>query len=57
MADETDKVRLARLEERLKVVEATIDAMSKRVWAAIAVAAAWIGNQVLHLISQSGGLQ
>lgn len=48
------RVNQARLDERLKNVEKKIEGVDKRIWGAVALIVAYVGNKLLGLLSLGG---
>ena len=55
MANETDAVRLARLEERMKVQEAKTSGIEMKLWGAVVLIVATVASKILGLLEFGGG--
>jgi hypothetical protein len=55
MGDEEIRVTLARLDERMKVVEASQKSMDAKMWGAVILIVAYVGNKLLGLLQFGGG--
>ncbi len=56
MGDEDDKVQLARLDERVKVLEAKIGSIDTKIWGAVVLILVYVANKFLGLITIGGNL-
>lgn len=54
MADEDDGKLVARMDERLKMVEQKLSSIDSRIWGAVVLILAYVGNKILGLL-QIGG--
>jgi len=54
MADDDDGKLVARMDERLKAVEAKLNSIDSRIWGAVVLILAYVGNKILGLL-QIGG--
>jgi len=52
--DEDLRVTQARLDERLKNVEKKVEGIDKRIWGAVALIVAYVGNKLLGVLSLGG---
>ncbi len=52
MAEEGAGEKLARLDERMKVVEAELKSLNTKLWAGLATILAYVGQQFLGLIGK-----
>jgi len=52
---EDERVSIARLEERMKQVEARIASLDSRIWGAVVLILAYVANKFLGLL-QIGGI-
>ena len=52
MAEEGAGEKLARLDERMKVVEAELKSLNTKLWAGLAAILAYVGQQFLGLIGK-----
>lgn len=50
------EVSQARLDERLKVVEQRIASLDTRIWGAVVLILAYVGNKILGLLTIGGGV-
>jgi hypothetical protein len=56
MGDEDDKVLLARLDERVKVLEAKIGSIDTKIWGAVVLILVYVANKFLGLITIGSNL-
>lgn len=57
MSDDDDRdvrIQQARIDERLKNMEKRVENIDKRIWGAVALIVAYVGNKLLGLISMGG---
>lgn len=52
MAEEGTGEKLARLDERMKVVEAELKSLNAKLWAGLAVILAYVGQQFLGMLGK-----
>ena len=52
--DEETKILQARMDERLKAVEQKLSSIDARIWGAVVLILAYVGNKILGLL-QIGG--
>jgi len=50
------EVMQARMDERLKAVETKISSLDTRIWGAVALILAYVGNKILGLLTIGGGV-
>ena len=58
MADKDNELEVlqGRMDERLKVVEQRIASLDTRIWGAIVLILAYVGNKILGLLTIGGGV-
>lgn len=54
MSDDEDGKLVARMDERLKAVETKLSSIDSRIWGAVVLILAYVGNKILGLL-QIGG--
>ena len=54
MSDDEDGKLIARMDERLKAVEGKLASIDSRIWGAVVLILAYVGNKILGLL-QIGG--
>lgn len=57
LSDDDDRdvrIQQARIDERLKNMEKRVENIDKRIWGAVALIVAYVGNKLLGLISMGG---
>lgn len=54
MSDDDDGKLVARMDERLKAVETKLSSIDSRIWGAVVLILAYVGNKILGLL-QIGG--
>lgn len=54
MSDDGDGKLVARMDERLKAVETKLSSIDSRIWGAVVLILAYVGNKILGLL-QIGG--
>ncbi len=57
MADNDNELEVlqGRMDERLKVVEQRIASLDTRIWGAVVLILAYVGNKILGLLTIGGG--
>ena len=50
------EVLQARMDERLKAVETKISSLDTRIWGAVVLILAYVGNKILGLLTIGGGV-
>lgn len=57
MADNENELEVlqGRMDERLKVVEQRIASLDTRIWGAVVLILAYVGNKILGLLTIGGG--
>ena len=56
MSDEDDGKLVARMDERLKAVETKLSSIDSRIWGAVVLILAYVGNKILGLLTIGGTL-
>ena len=58
MAEKDNELEVlqGRMDERLKVVEQRIASLDTRIWGAVALILAYVGNKILGLLTIGGGV-
>ena len=58
MADKDNELEVlqGRMDERLKVVEQRISSLDTRIWGAVVLILAYVGNKILGLLTIGGGV-
>ena len=58
MADKDNDLEVlqGRMDERLKVVEQRIASLDTRIWGAVVLILAYVGNKILGLLTIGGGV-
>ena len=58
MADKDNELEVlqGRMDERLKVVEQRIASLDTRIWGAVVLILAYVGNKILGLLTIGGGV-
>jgi len=56
MSDEDDGKLVARMDERLKAVETKLSSIDSRIWGAVVLILAYVGNKILGLLTIGGNL-
>ena len=58
MADKDSELEVlqGRMDERLKVVEQRIASLDTRIWGAVVLILAYVGNKILGLLTIGGGV-
>ena len=58
MAEKDNELEVlqGRMDERLKVVEQRIASLDTRIWGAVVLILAYVGNKILGLITIGGGV-
>lgn len=58
MADNDNELEVlqGRMDERLKVVEQRIASLDTRIWGAVVLILAYVGNKILGLLTIGGGV-
>lgn len=56
MSDDDDGKLIARMDERLKAVEQKLSSMDSRIWGAVVLILAYVGNKILGLLQIGGGI-
>lgn len=54
MSEDEDGKLIARMDERLKAVEAKLSSLDSKIWGAVVLILAYVGNKILGLL-QIGG--
>lgn len=54
--DNDIEVMQARMDERLKAVETKISSLDTRIWGAVVLILAYVGNKILGLLTIGGGV-
>lgn len=52
--DKDVRIEQARIDERLKNMEKRVDGIDRRIWGAVAIIVAYVGNKLLGLLSMGG---
>ena len=58
MADKDNELEVlqGRMDERLKIVEQRIASLDTRIWGAVVLILAYVGNKILGLLTIGGGV-
>ena len=56
MSDDDDGKLVARMDERLKAVETKLSSIDSRIWGAVVLILAYVGNKILGLLTIGGNL-
>ena len=57
MADEDEtRILQARMDERLKAVESKLSSIDTRIWGAVVLILAYVGNKILGLLQIGGNI-
>lgn len=56
MSDDDDGKLIARMDERLKVVESKLASIDSRIWGAVVLILAYVGNKILGLLQVGGNI-
>ncbi len=58
MADKDNEMEVlqGRMDERLKIVEQRIASLDTRIWGAVVLILAYVGNKILGLLTIGGGV-
>lgn len=56
MSDDDDGKLIARMDERLKAVESKLASIDSRIWGAVVLILAYVGNKILGLLQVGGNI-